>query len=161
MSRISAFVAAVATELDDETVDFVIGKANEGKHGQRRRVHWYRDGGEIEKTNRKGGTMTGAETTRTVSVWTRQERIRVCVFAESETTIETLLDNLIVAIDRTAGVSAFTQAAYIWHENEIAQRVPMVELEFRLSLPVLDEITTLVVIDEVDTTVEFVESLDE
>jgi hypothetical protein len=161
MSRISDFVSAVATELDDDSVDFVIGKAKEGQHGQRRRVHWYRLGGEIEKNTRQGGTLTDTETTRTVAVWQREERIVARIFAESEDTIDVLLDNLIVAIDRTAGVSAFTKADYIWHENEIAQRAPMVELEFRLALPVADEITALVVIEAVETTTEFVESLDE
>jgi hypothetical protein len=161
MSRISAFVAAVETELDDSTVDFVIGLAKEGQHGQRRRVHWYRIGGQIDKNTRQGGTLTDTETTRTVAVWQREELIRVRVFAESESTIDTLLDNIITAIDRTAGVSAVTWGDYLWHENEIAQRIPMVELEFRLALPVPDEITTLVVIEDVDTTTEFVESLDE
>jgi hypothetical protein len=85
----------------------------------------------------------------------------VRIFAESETTVEALLDNLVVAIDRTAGVSAVKWERYSWRENEIAQRGPMIELEFRLALPVPDEITTLVVIEDVDTTTEFVESLDE
>jgi hypothetical protein len=161
MSRISSFVTAVATELDDGTVAFVIGKVNEGKHGQRRRVHWYRMGGEIEPSTRQGGTMTDGETTRTVSAWQRTERIVARIFAESEDTVETLLDNLIVAIDHAAGVSAFTRAEYLWQENEIAQRAPMIELEFRLSLPVADEISTLVTIAAVETETEFVESLDE
>jgi hypothetical protein len=161
MSRIRSFVDAVEAELDDETVAFVIGKVNEGKHGQRRRVHWYRMGGEIVPTERQGGTMTDGETTRTVSAWTRAERIVVHIFAENTDTVETLLDNLIVAIDHAAGVSAFTRAEYLWQENELAQRVPMVELEFRLALPVADEITTLVIIEAVETETAFVESLDE
>jgi hypothetical protein len=161
MSRFTAFVAAVETELGDSTVAFVLGKANEGKHGQRRRAHWYRLGGEIEKSTRQGGTLTDDDTTRTVSVWQRSERIVIRIFAESETTVETLLDNLIVAIDRTAGVAAVGWEQYLWHENEIGQRVPMIDLEFRLALPVADEITALVVIEAVETTTEFVESLDE
>jgi hypothetical protein len=161
MSRISDFVAAVAIELDDDSVEFVIGKAKEGQHGQRRRVHWYRTEGDIDKNTRSGGTMTDTETTRTVAVWQREEMQLVRIFAESETTAETLLDNLVVAIDRTAGVSAVKWERYSWRENEIAQRGPMIELEFRLALPVADEITTLVVIEAVDTTTEFVESLDE
>lgn len=161
MSRVSDFVDAVEAQLADATVLFEIGLKNEGKHGQRRRVHWYRVGGEIEQNDRKGGKLTDGETTRTVSVWRRLELVRMCVFAESETTIDTLLDNLIVAVDRAAGVNAVRWEQYIWHENEHAQRIPMVELEFRLALPVADEISTLVFISAVENTVEFVESLDE
>lgn len=161
MSRASDFVAAVETLLADSTVSFVVGLKNEGKHGPRRRVHWYRVGGEIEESTRKGGTLTDGDTSRTVSVWQRTERMRMVVFAESETTVETLLDNLIVAVDRAAGVNAVKWEQYLWHENEIAQRIPMVELEFRLALPVADEISTLVFISAVENTVEFVENLDE
>ncbi len=156
MSRLSAFVAAVAVELDDSSVEFVIGKKNEGKHGQRRRVHWYYNvGGEIEENTRQGGTKTDDDTTRTVSVWQRSEAVLVRAFAESEDTIETLFENLITAIDRAAGVQAVTWGPYTWHENEIGQRVPMIDLEFRLALPVPDEITTLVTIAAVSTTTEF------
>jgi hypothetical protein len=160
MSRLTSFVAAVATELDDSTVEFVTGTAKEGKHSQRRRVHWYRIAGEIEPGTRQGGTKTDAETTRTVAVWQRAELIRCRVFAESETTVETLLDNLIVAIDRTAGVQAVKWDSYVWHENEIAQRVPMIDLEFRLALPVADEITTLVTIEAVETETAFVDEIE-
>lgn len=156
MSRVSSFVAAVQTELDDSSVAFVIGKKNEGKHGQRRRVHWYYGlGGEIEQNQRKGGTLTDDDATRTVSVWQRSEIIRVRAFAENEDTLEALFENLITAIDRAAGVNAVDWQGYDWHEEEIAQRIPMIQLEFRLALPVADEISTLVTITAVENTVEF------
>jgi hypothetical protein len=94
--------------------------------------------------------MSGTEgqpgSSRVDVVWHREENCTFRIFAESETTLDTLLDNLIVAIDRSRPNGDITWGPYTWQENEIAQNTPMVALQFSTTLPVADEIYPLVTI---------------
>ncbi len=150
MSRFTDFVEAVRVELADPTVDFVTGKAKEGQHGQRRRVHWYRETGTIVAPQQAGGRMVedDANGSRQPAVWLRQETILVRIFSENEDTAETLLDNLIVAIDHVRPNGAASWEDYQWQENEIAQRTPLIHLRFSIPLPVVDEIKGLTIITD-------------
>lgn len=146
MSRFSTFVDDVHTRLNDATVQKVIGDKERGRNRQRRRLHWYRTGGEIVPSRTAGGTVESAGDditgTRTPSVKTRMEDILCRVFAESEDTLDTLLDNVIVAINQTAREPAVEWGEYTWEatqKDEFAKRIPMVELQFALRLPVADE----------------------
>ena len=104
MSRISAFATAVHATLADATVQEVVGQKNKGRNRQRRRVHWYRQGGTIEPPHQAGGRIPEDETeatgNRQPTIWQRQEEIVCHIFAESEDTLEILLDNWIVALDK-------------------------------------------------------------
>jgi hypothetical protein len=128
-------------------VQQVVGKANEGRNRQRRRVHWYRAAGEIGPTTQAGGRLSSDGLTRVPAVLERRDGIACLVFAESEDTLDTLLDNLIVAIDHVAPAGGVTWGAYEFlteDKAEFATRVPVVQLEFALKLPVADEVRTLV-----------------
>jgi len=160
-TRLKAFVDLVETEMNDATVQFVIGKAKEGKHGKRRRLHWYREGGDVESASQQGGRVeTGGDEatgTRAPTVWERQELISCGIFAESAASADTLLDNTIAAIGKTAGPS-IRLLNYEWQENEIAQRVPLCFLRMSLILPVPEEQKALTEITATENTCEILSS---
>lgn len=148
MSRLSDFSAAVHTELNDATVERVNSRRRDGRHGKRRRIHWYSDGGAIDIASQAGGRETTSGTVREPAVWERLERVTCLVFAENEDSLDTLLDNLIVAISRVAANGSAIFDSYTWQYNEVAQRIPVSELTFDLKLPVVDEYSPLVVITD-------------
>lgn len=165
MSRLSNFATAVHANLADATVLQVVGQLNKGRNTQRRRVHWYREGGEIVPPHQAGGRISDGDEatgTRAPAVWQREEQITCHVFAESEDTLDTLLDNLIVAIDRTAPNGSVIFGNYTWaatDKDEFAKRVPMVELQCVVKLPVLDEQKSLVEITAEELTCTIDEDL--
>ena len=161
MSRFSTFVDAVHITLNDATVQKVIGQKNEGRNRQRRRVHWYRVGGEVTVPRQAGGRETTGGTVREPAVWQREEEITCRIFAESEDTLDTLFDNVIVAIDNTARAYSIEFGDYTWtsDKDEFAKRIPMVELNMSLKLPVSDEQKTLVTITAEELTCEIDEDI--
>ncbi len=154
MTRLEALATAAHALLNDATVARVMMRVREGQHGQRRRVHWYRVGGEIEYPSQAGGRKNTADTERVPCVWERRELVECVIFAESEDTVEALLESLVTAIDKTAPNGAVAWEGYEWQENEIAQRVPLVRLNFRMRLPVPDEIKPLTELTAVVNTTE-------
>lgn len=158
-TRLQKFVSEVEAQLNDSTVLFRIGKEDEGQHGKRRRVHWYREGGTIEAPSQAGGRLNGdtdeATGSREPTAWERYERVTCGIFAESPATADTLLDNMIVAIDHTAPNGSVVWERYEWTENEIAQRVPLVRLVFSLKLPVVDEVKALTELTGEELTCQF------
>lgn len=154
MTRLEAFAIAAHTLLNDATVARVMGRVREGQHGPRRRIHWYRVGGEIESPSQAGGRKNTAVTERIPCVWERLELVECVIFAESGDTVESLLELAITAIDKTAPNGAVGWEGYEWLENEIAQRVPLVRLSFRVKLPIPDEIKPLTILEAVSNTTE-------
>ena len=157
-TRLEAFGAEVEAELNDPTVKFVYALINEGKHGQRRRIHWYREGGQIVAPDMFGGrieqpgnTATGI---RSPALWMRLETVRCDIFAEDDETVETLFDLLIVAINNAVGEGSIDWQGYEWRENEIAQRIPMIILRFTAAMPVREEQKQLREIEGVEDTCE-------
>lgn len=148
MSRLSNLADAVHAELDDATVEKVIGRRKDGRHGQRRRVHWYSDGGDIDTGKRAGGAEISGGTKKEPTVWARYERLNCLIMAESVDSLDTLLDNMIVAIDHTVPNGSAIFEGYSWDYDEVAQRVPATELVFSVQWPVADEIKDLVVITD-------------
>lgn len=61
MTRLEALAIAAHALLNDATVARVMMRVREGQHGQRRRVHWYRVGGEIEYPSQAGGRKDNGE----------------------------------------------------------------------------------------------------
>lgn len=162
MSRFSTFVDAVHVTLADATVQKLIGDSHKGSNRQRRRVQWYRTGGECVTSPQAGGRETESGTIREPAVWTRLEEITCHIFAESEDTLDDLFDNVIVAIDNTARAFSVQLGEYAWSypgKGEFATRVPMVELNMSLKLPVSDEQKTLVTITAEDLTCDIDEDL--
>lgn len=157
MSRFLSFVDAVEAKLNDPTVKFVDGHpARTGQHGQRRRVHWYLVGGTVEPTEQAGGrTPTEGGTTREPSVHSRHEDIDVVVFAESVDNVDTLFDNLIVAIDRTAPNSGVEFSSYEFDYDQYSKRVPTIRFTITTKLPVVDEISPLTEITDEEHTCEY------
>lgn len=162
MSRFSNFVDAVHATLNDATVQKVIGDLNRGRNRQRRRVHWYREGGTCDVPDQGGGRETTGGTLREPAAWQRLEDITCHIFAESEDTLDTLLDNVIVAIDNTARAYSVILGDYTWEstaKDEFSKRIPMVALSMSLKLPVSDEQKALVTITAEDLTCEIDEDL--
>lgn len=143
MSRLSDLADAVHVTLDDSSVKKVIGKVNDGKHGPRRRIHWYHTGGVVQTVSQAGGRLTESDTVREPAVWERLGAIDCLVFAENDETAETLLDNLIVAISQTAPNGSAIFEDYVWQHDEIAQREPLATLRVLIKWPVVDEISPL------------------
>lgn len=156
MSRLSDLADAVHTELDDATVEKVLYRRREGRNAKRRRVHWYAEGGRLEAPDQAGGRLDG-EGNRIATVWTRWERVACQVFAESVETVETLLENLIVSIDHVAPNGSAILQEYTWDYDQVAQRVPRVELIFEVNWPTRDEQKALVTITDEELTCEFEE----
>lgn len=152
MSRFSDFVDAVHAELDDSTVLKLIGKKNEQKHAQQRRIIWMRDGGRVEPAEQAGGREENGN--RTVSVKTRYERIEVHLLAESEDTLDTLFDNWIAALDAVATNSVVWEDDYLWTEEDHTSRQPMVVTTIYKKLPVAEERKPLVTITNQSHTCE-------
>lgn len=147
LSRFGRFVAEVEANLADTTVEFQLGRAREGEHGIRRRVMMYRAGGLILAPKRAGGAMVGGEGgVRIPTIYDRHESVDVVLHAESEESLDQLLDNMINAIDKVAPNGGINWENYEWNENEIAQRVPQVRLRFAVKLPVAEEIRPLTII---------------
>lgn len=166
MSRLSALADTVHTLLDDATVLKVIGQQNKGRNLQRRRIHWYRMGGEITFPKQAGGRVNSAGDdvtgTREPAVWMRLETVTCHLFAESEETLDVLLDSWIVALDNTAPNGSVQFTDYSWDStdaDEFAKRTPMVAASFVIKLPVVDEIGQLVEITAEELTAEFDEGL--
>ena len=166
MSRIQTLADRVHARLNDATVKQVVGERNRGRNDQRRRIHWYRSSGEIISAKTAGGTVDsdGDDVTgqRVDSVWTRLEMVTCLVFAESEDSMETLLDNLITAIDQSERAPAVEWEGYEWSsttKDEFSKRIPMIELTFSIRLPVADAIKQLVEITDEELTCEIDEDL--
>ena len=155
MSRLEDLSDAVHTLLDDSTVEQVVGRRKDGRHGKRRRIHWYSAGGIVQKNSRSGGTVDGVE--KSVVVWERLERVSCLVFAENVDTLDVLLDNLIAAIDNTAPNGSAIFDGYTWDYDEVAQRIPSSELQFEIKWPVRDEQKALTVITAEENTCDFEE----
>jgi hypothetical protein len=155
VSSFESKLADIYTALNDSTVLFVRGKANEGKDGPRRRVHFYRRGGVLEPPARTANwaqNMTANE-----SRFTRVEEIEAAVMAEDEENVSILFDNLAHAIEKAfPGDSARLKLGnYEWQENEIAQRTPLIRWRFALAFPANPEQTTLREVDAVNNVSEF------
>lgn len=154
------FAASIEAELNDPSVAFIVAGnlKNEGLNHQRRRVHCYRLGGTIEAPERAGGTVVethpleadanifDAGKSRVPTVWNRREHIELRIFAESEETLDVLLDNIITAIDRSAPNGGIEWEEYTWIENEIGQRQPMIPLRLWAMFPVAEEIKKLTIL---------------
>lgn len=147
-TRLRAFAEAVQAELDDSSVEFRFDRIDENKHGQRRRVHWYRMGGQITAPDGAGGRVENPDDddvpddvtgTRSPALWHRQEEVQCVIFAEDSTLIEQLLDLLIVAINEALKEGSVDWQGYTWHENEINQRIPMCTLQLTATMPVREE----------------------
>jgi hypothetical protein len=157
MSRFSNFIDAVETELGDSTVKFVDSHPDrKGQHGPRRRIHWYLTGGTLEKAQRAGGTETGGGTAREPAVFMRYEKIAVTLFAEDVDSLDTLFDNLIVAIDHVApnGGVLFSDS-YDFIFDQYSKRIPIIEWSLDVKLPVVDEIKPLKVLTDEQHTCEY------
>lgn len=166
MSRLSALADAVHLLIDDATVLKVVGEQNKGRNLQRRRIHWYRVGGELTYASQAGGRVNAAGDdvtgTREPTVWMRLETVTCHLFAESEDTLETLLDAWIVALDNTAPNGGVIFTDYTWEasdKDEFAKRIPMIAASFVIKLPVVDSIGQLVEITDEELTCEFDEDL--
>ena len=155
MSRLSNLADAAHIALDDSSIEKVIGRRKDGRNTQRRRIHWYSEGGTLQSTTGAGpNTVDG---TKQPSVWERFERVACLVFAKSPDDLDDLLDNLIVAIDHTAPNGSVIFDGYTWDYGEVSQRVPMSELQFEIKWPIPDEIKTLTVITDEELTCDFEE----
>ena len=156
MSTFAEKLSQIYASLNDPTVAFVRGKANEGRDGQRRRVHFYRRGGVLEPPQRSGNAA-GTGMTIQDSRFTRVEEIEAVIMAEDEENVSILFDNLAHAIERTfPGDSARLRLdRYEWQENEIAQRTPLIRWTFSLAFPASPEGTTLREIEAVNNTSEW------
>lgn len=157
MSRLENLAIAVHTELDDATVQRVMYRRRDGRHGQRRRIHWYSDGGDVRPADRAGAKAVDGDTNKIPQVWSRFERVACLVFAENVDTLDALIDNLIVAVDRTAPNGSVIFDGYTWDYDEVAQRIPMSELIFEVQWPVADEVKALTEITAEELTCEFEE----
>ena len=154
MSRLEDFATAVHAQLDDATVERVMYRRREHRHSQRRRIHWYTATSGLEGPRQSGGREES--TNRTPTAWERQERVVALIFAENFDTLDTLLDNLIVAVDRTyPNGSALRDATYSFDWDNVNQRNPTAELEFMVKWPVADEIKGLTTITDEELTCDF------
>lgn len=155
MSTFAEKLSQIYASLNDPSVVFVRGKANEGRDGQRRRVHFYRRGGVLEPPNRTANWAQSliAKDSR----FTRVEEVEAVIMAEDEENVSILLDNLAHAIERTfPGDSARLRLdRYEWQENEIAQRTPLIRWTFSLAFPASPEWTMLREIEAVNNTSEW------
>lgn len=156
-TRLEAFSQTVHTALNDATVERVFSRRRDGRHGPRRRIHWYSNGGGLEAVSQAGGRETTSGTKREPAVWERIEEVECLVFAEDETNLELLLQNLIVSIDHTAPNGSAIFEGYSWEYDEVAKRVPLSRLVFKLKLPVVDETSPLTVITAEELTCVFEE----
>ena len=108
----------------------------------------------LEVPRQSGGREES--TNRTPTAWERQERVVALIFAENFDTLDTLLDNLIVAVDRTyPNGSALRDATYSFDWDNVNQRNPTAELEFMVKWPVADEIKGLTTITDEELTCDF------
>lgn len=144
MNRFQKFADAVHAQLDDATVEQLVGRANAKKHTQRRRIIWMRVGGRVIQSRQSGGQKDG-EGNRVDSILTRQERISVQIFAESEDTLDTLVDNFIAAVSQVSPSINWEQG-YEWSEAEVSERQPFVEFTIYKKLPVPDKQQELITI---------------
>ena len=161
MSRLQAFADGVETVLDDDSVEFRVWQINEGKHGKRRRVHWYSLGGAVvapaQLSGRQPGDVNNPTGTRDPALWNRIEQIQCVIFGEDETTTEQLMENLFRAISSTAGDGAVEWSGYTWEVNQVARRIPMIRLNFGLRWPVTEETKQLVEIKAVNNQCEYLD----
>lgn len=155
MSRLSRLSESVHAELDDSTVERVLERRREHRNGKRRRVQWYSDGGRIDKPSQAGGRETENGTVRQPAEWSRFERVTCHIMAENVDTLDTLLDNMIVAIDHTAPNGSVIFDGYSWDYDDVAQRIPATELVFEIQWPVSDAYRGLVVITDAEETCDF------
>ena len=156
MSRLSSLADAVHANLDDPTVAKVLYETNRSTNRQRRRIHWYSEPSQVVPPRQAGGRTE--QNNRSPAVWERQERVACLVFAESVDTLDTLLDNLIVAADHTVpNGSGMLEATYDFDWVGVGKRIPSVRLEFMVKWPVLDEIKALTEITDVENTCEFMD----
>lgn len=159
MSRLQGFVSAVETALDDGTVGFRVNQVNKGKHGKKRRVHWYGEGGTIEAPAQTSGRNSDGDPSNGVrepDLWDRIEQIQCVIFAEDETTIELLMENLLRVISNTAGDGAVEWNGYEWELDQIDRRIPLIRLRFGLRWPVTEETSQLRPITDVENQCEIV-----
>lgn len=157
MSRLSDFADSVHVALNDATVEKVIGQKNGNRHGKRRRLHWYRISGQIVPARQTGGTEENGN--RSPTELTRLETVQCNVFAETEDTLDVLIDNVIAAIQGDAPGGSVQWGDYTWAHDEYAKRGVMVPLTFEIRLPVLSEQKALVTITDEDLTCEIDEDL--
>ena len=152
MSRLETFVAEVAAKLNDSSVLMLTEEKHDGRNLQRRKVRWEHSGGDYELTEQSGGRPeTGA---RTVAVWQRMANIEAKVTAENVDTLETLMDNLVVACDQSRPHSSVIMDRYEWVYNEAGQRTPEASIFMRLVLPIADEQKQLTEIFYEEETIE-------
>lgn len=154
MSRFTDLIQSIETELNDSTVDFVVGNDQQRKRGQRRRIHWYRRGGPITSAKRTGGGDIGG-TRRVATPWQREGVIEAHIFSENDDTTEQLTDNLISAIFNTnnTGVTFFD---FEWDDDQINQRSCYCIVRFSINTPVTVESLPLVFITGQQTEKEYV-----
>lgn len=146
MSRFSDFIDSIEVELNDSSVKFVKNLPDrKGQHGQRRRIHFYKTGGSIEKASQAGGRIVDG-TSREPAVYFRHETIEAVVFAEDDDSLDTLVDNLLVAIDRVSPNGGVLFNDYDFNYDQYSKRIPITTLNFNVKLPVIDEIKPLTII---------------
>ena len=155
MSRLQSLADAVHVQLNDPTVEQVVGERKDGRHGSRRRIHWYTSGGSYSAPMQAGGRETTAGTQREPAVWSRFADIVCRVHAENESTLDVLHDNLIVAISRVAANGGAIFSAYSHEYNEVAARVPVDVVNFTIEWPIVDEVKQLVFITDEELTCDF------
>lgn len=157
MSRLESLADAVHVQLNDATVEKVIGERKDGRHGKRRRIHWYTSGGTYAQPSQSGGREIASGTQRAPAVWSRFANIVCRVHAESTATLDTLHDNLIVAISKVAANGGAVFDDYTHEYNEVAVRVPVDVVNFTIEWPVVDEVKPLVFITDEELTCKFEE----
>lgn len=154
MSRFTDLIDTFETEFNDSSVTFVVGNENKRRRGSRRRIHFYRTGGPIVTHSRTGGTKVGIE--RVTCSFERRGVIEAHIFAESDDTSETILDNLIATIYRTLELG-FEFLGYDWDDDQVNQRGPYIILRFSVAHPVPNENSELVTLTGEETDTNWIE----
>lgn len=144
--RIDKFAADVHAKLNDPTVVYVRGRNGLQAHDVLRRAVWIVDGGSVgEATPGRAGRKDTSSTTGTVAPYDRRDNVQIHLFADTDDNLETLFENMIVALNRT---NSRCRPTYRFTTEEPggagrALRAEKCVLTFPLAMPMIEEISML------------------
>jgi len=147
--RLETFGADVEATLADPTVTFRYHADAMNEHDKLRRVVWIGTGGVVDEARPgRAGQVKVGQVSGTVAPYDRAENVEIHVYADTDDNLETLVENLIIALNMTL---ARCRPTYAWVNQTPAAtgralRSKKCVLKFVLHMPIREELSALTAI---------------